>query len=69
MSPFQQALLAVEIAVDALHESGTASARDALDQIGQLGFDTRPSEERKVKPEKSRAASVRRTRQPSLFSV
>jgi hypothetical protein len=69
MTPFQQALLAIEIAGDALHELGTDSGRDALEQIGQLGFDTRPSEERKLAPEKPLAASVRRTKQPTLFPV
>jgi len=52
MTPFQQALLAIEIAVDALHDSGTEAARAALEQIGSLGFDTRPGEERKLAPEK-----------------
>jgi len=69
MTPFQQALLAIEIAVDALHESGMDSGRDALEQIDQLGFDIRPSEERKLAPEKPLAARARRTSQPSLFSV
>ena len=49
MTPFQSALLAIEIAVDALAESGTESAREALDQIGCLGFDIRPTEARKAR--------------------
>jgi hypothetical protein len=65
MTPFQEALLAIEIAVDALHESRTESARDALEQIRHLGFDTRPGDERKKQPEKPRA--IRRSIQPSLF--
>jgi hypothetical protein len=69
MTSFQQALLAIEIAVDALHESRTDSARDALDQIGKLGFDTRPTDERKSSPAKPLAARVRKTKQPSLFRV
>lgn len=44
--PFQQALLAIEIAVDALREADTEQASDALAQIAHLGFDTRPTEER-----------------------
>ena len=65
MTPFQEALLAIEIAVDALNKEGTESARDALEQIRHLGFDTRPGEERKKQPEKPRA--IRRSIQPSLF--
>jgi hypothetical protein len=68
MTPLQEALLAIEIAVDALHDSGAESARDALEQIGNLGFDTRP-EERKLAPERPLAARARRTIQPSLFPV
>lgn len=66
MSPFQTALLAIEVAVDALHESGTESARDALDQIAHLGFDTRTTEERQKKPEVRR---VRRAVQKGLFQI
>jgi len=65
------ALLAIETAVDAIHESGTELSRNALDQIGHLGFDTRPTEERKpktsAKPKEPWASKTRRTRQPTLF--
>jgi hypothetical protein len=73
-TPFEDALLALNIAVDALHESATAApgaekaASDALVQIGHLGFDVRPSGERAAKSAKwvrrSSAKSVQRT----LFS-
>lgn len=52
VSPFQQALLAIEVLVDALHATARASpeaefvAQDALDQIRHLGFDTRRTSER-----------------------
>jgi hypothetical protein len=63
---WQEALLAIEIAVDALHEADTETSRDALEQIKHLGFDTRRSGERKAaKPRKewTRKKSI----QPTLF--
>lgn len=67
MTPFQEALLAIEIAVDALNAAGTDQAHDALDQIKQLGFDTRSQEERNRKAAKPWTA--RRAVQQKLFSV
>lgn len=66
MSPFQSALLAIEISIDALHEANTESARDALAQIGHLGFDTRSSEDRKPQKHEKRVIA-RRSSQPTLF--
>jgi hypothetical protein len=75
MTPFAQALLAIEIAVNALHETaarapGTRPAvQDTLHQIAHLGFDVRPSEERKTGPAgKWRAAAERKKTQQRLFS-
>lgn len=67
MTPFQQALLAIEIAVDALQESASESAREALEQIQHLGFDTRRSEERKSQPEQTCVAGTVKPTQKSLF--
>ena len=51
-TPFQEALLAIQIAVDALHVArqwpdAAHTADDALAEIRQLGFETRPSGEAK----------------------
>lgn len=74
MSPFQQSLLAIEIAVDALRDADTEQARDALAQIEHLGFDTRPSSERYVKSSPptgwaKTVGSAPRSTQPTLFTV
>jgi hypothetical protein len=67
-SPFQQALLALEIAVDALHglskESREAKATvdDAFAQIQHLGFDTRPTDDRK--PTGPHESKVNKSRKP-----
>lgn len=47
-SPFQDALLAIEICVDALHKADTPEAREALEQLAHLGFDTRPTKQREA---------------------
>jgi len=73
MTPFSQALLAIEIAVDALHEIARASpgtdpiVSDALDQLRHLGFDTRPTTERQHKPDKRHATVNRKPVQQTLF--
>ncbi|HEY2787042.1 MAG TPA: hypothetical protein VGJ05_18925 [Fimbriiglobus sp.] len=74
MTPFEQALLAIEITVDALHTTAKESpeaahaVKEALDQIAYLGFDVRPTGDRAVKPAKSWAQGTRKKlRQQSLF--
>jgi hypothetical protein len=67
MTPYQEALLAIEIAVAALHDSKTPSASDALEQIGHLGFDTRLKEEPKEKFRDQWTTKTRRRKQPRLF--
>jgi len=74
MTPFQQALLAIEIAVDALHATAKESpesshaAREAFDQIAHLGFDVRPTADRTKAPVKSWSQSTRKKqKQQSLF--
>jgi len=67
MSPFQEALLAIEIAVDALAEADTETSRDALEQIKHLGFDTRTSEERKPAGDKPKPFARRKSVQRTLF--
>jgi hypothetical protein len=73
MTPFQQALLAIDIAVDALHEIAKASPGadpivcDAFDQLRHLGFDTRPTTERHPTPERHPAAAKRKPVQHTLF--
>jgi hypothetical protein len=73
MTPFQQALLAVEIAVDALHDVARESpmaertARDALAQIAYFGFDIRSSDDRRAEQAKPHAPAPRRLVQQSLF--
>lgn len=47
-SPFSEALLAIEICVDALHKADTPEAREALEQVAHLGFDTRSTGQREA---------------------
>jgi hypothetical protein len=73
MTPFQEALLALEIAVDALHATAKASpeaeyaAQEAFDQIRHLGFDVRHSAERKGKPARTWAEAAKKPTQGKLF--
>lgn len=75
MTPFQEALLALEIAVDALHATAQASpeaeatAHEAFDALRHHGFDTRHSAERKQSPSRwaDRAEPTLPSRQRGLF--
>lgn len=75
MTPFQEALLAIQIAVDSLHTiaKGSPEARrevdDALAQINHLGFDTAKSKEPEPerKPERTFTEKVRKPTQRTLF--
>jgi hypothetical protein len=71
ITSFTDALLALQIAVDALHATSKASpeaeyaAHEAFDQIMYLGLDTRHSEE--GKPGKTFAGLARKPVQRNLF--
>ena len=54
MTPLQEALLAIDVLVDALHATSTASpeaefaAQEAFAAVRHLGFDARHTAERKL---------------------